>query len=69
MSKQSVAKETQGYVAEFIPPTCQHCVHFKLDIVFIPACKPYNKEKNLRCTLGGFAVKKRGSCLLFAATP
>ena len=58
MSKQSEAKERQVYVDRLIPNTCSNCAHFNSELY-----KPYNREKNLRCTLGGFAVKKHGACV------
>ncbi|MDB5937494.1 MAG: hypothetical protein JWQ01_4838 [Massilia sp.] len=64
MSAQSLAKAAQGYVAKAIPQTCMNCAHFAVDAAV-------NKfgwvdEKNLRCTLGNFAVKKMAACNQFA---
>lgn len=67
MSKQSEAKEKQGYVAKAIPMVCMNCKHFKFD--HVQTIKPSDRlpdgwweDKNLRCGKGGFAVKKMGTC-------
>lgn len=63
MSKQSEAKRKQGYVPKAIPQTCMNCFHFKKDTeVRDGYCGEYKEDKNLRCGLGGFAVKKMGTC-------
>lgn len=77
MSKQSEAKEKQGYVTKAL--CCGGCQHLKWDMV-LPVWmetrnnelmasgreaeydKSHKVEKNLRCGLGGFAVKKSGAC-------
>lgn len=64
MSKQSEAKAKQGYVPKAIPQTCMHCAHFASEM---KACAgyfggAYTEERNLHCSLGGFAVKKMGTC-------
>lgn len=69
MSKQSEAKVLQGYVAKPVPKTCMNCQHFKSDNVLSNTWmgKDYYKETNLRCGLGGFAVKKMATCNEFIA--
>lgn len=66
MSKQSIAKEKQGYVPKLIPCVCSNCRHFASTIIaahdgpggwHIP-----ETETNIHCALGNFAVKKMGSC-------
>ena len=83
MSKQSEAKDRQGYVAKVIPSTCSNCAHFHSELA-LPSWmaernsiyasstgySPYTVERhgiesNLRCNIGGFAVKKMGGCLLW----
>lgn len=64
MSKQSEAKERQGYVPRAIPATCANCAHFTSYVVtrtgvFVGT---YHDESNKRCAKGGFAVKKMGTC-------
>lgn len=64
MSKQSEAKERQGYVAKVIPVVCSNCKHYhsvvtKREGMFGGV---YNDESEKRCGLGGFAVKKMGCC-------
>lgn len=73
MSKQSEAKARQIYVDKLIPNTCSNCVHFRSEIETIPPynewCTSYTKEKNMRCALGGFKVKKMGACIEHVARP
>lgn len=70
MSKQSEAKAAQGYVDKIKQlPVCMSCVHFALDTVAREDVfgATFMRERNLRCTLGGFAVKKMGTCRKFQA--
>jgi len=64
MSKQSEAKEKQGYVPKAIPQTCGNCAHFMSDKVEREGYfgGSYVDEKSMRCGIGGFAVKKMGTC-------
>lgn len=80
MSKQSDAKAAQGYVEKPIPRTCANCQYFRSDMLLaawmIEANRSYSVpryslpasglEKNRRCDLGGFAVKKTATCNSFA---
>lgn len=66
MSKQAKAKENQGYESKPHPHICATCVHFTSEIekhqsVF----GDYTKERNRRCGLGGFAVKKTATCRMW----
>lgn len=64
MSKQQDAKEAQGYTPKADPQTCGNCVQFRSE--FGPAgIYGYRDEKNIHCGLGGFAVKKLGTCTQF----
>ena len=69
MSKQSEAKKAQGYVAKAVPSVCMNCIHYKSEMVEMPAqwsfSSAYTLEKNKRCGLGGFAVSKQGTCDYF----
>jgi hypothetical protein len=81
MSKQSEAKAAQKYSPSLVLPTCNNCVNFTADRVLpewmIKSNERYSNseftlekhgvQKNLRCGIGGFAVKKMGSCNLFVA--
>lgn len=70
MSKQSEAKERQGYVPKAVPRTCTNCSRLIFDSVLMKTpWSSYTKDTNLRCTLGGFAVKKMGTCNLFQMKP
>lgn len=66
MSKQSDAKASQGYVAKPIPKTCANCKHLKMEVEEYKdwMLRIYTKEKNIRCGIGGFAVKKTATCNL-----
>ena len=65
MSKQSIAKTNQGYV-EKNTKICSSCRFFALDLIKeVTRFKTWTEEKNLRCTLGGFAVKKMATCNKF----
>lgn len=65
MSKQSEAKERQGYTTD--PKNCGSCKHFQCDLEEQKGYyyKPFYIERNKRCGLGGFAVKKTASCRLW----
>jgi hypothetical protein len=69
MSKQSDAKQDQGYIPKAVPQTCMNCFHFKMDVVPVLNWqdKPtgYERETNKRCGLGGFAVQKMATCNKF----
>lgn len=60
-SKQSIAKEVQGYDQNPIQPECRNCKHFASEFEK-QEYGPYEVETNLRCGLGGFAVKKLATC-------
>jgi hypothetical protein len=65
MSKQSEAKTAQGYSPKFVD-ICAYCKFFAADIEeAIVFGQVYKTEKNLRCTLGNFAVKKTATCKQF----
>jgi len=61
MSKQQDAKTAQGYTPKAEPTTCGNCIHFRSELD-APEKYGYQKEINIRCGLGGFAVKKLGTC-------
>lgn len=75
MTKTELAKQKQEYTPKFIPGTCGNCAHRVYEMNF-PAWmkKPgiqhwdekYKVETNQRCGIGGFAVKKLGSCAEWA---
>lgn len=67
MSKESEARKKQGYVPKAVPQVCMNCVNFKSEIVKRKDYGfEYEKETNQRCAIGGFAVKKMGSCNEFS---
>lgn len=79
MSKQSEAKVAQGYIDKAIPQTCGTCVHMQLDLELPKWMQKqggsavwddkYKQETNLRCGIGGFAIKKMGTCQHWRAKP
>ena len=66
MSKQSEAKDTQGYRKS--AACCMDCESFKRDVVPLNRWPgdTYSTEKNKRCAIGGFAVQSTGHCTFFA---
>ena len=62
MSKVTEAKKKQGYVSQ--PRSCGTCSRVRFDLVEV--AKPYLglmiENKNIRCEIGGFAVKVNSSC-------
>lgn len=64
MSKQSEAKKIQNYNPKPTPAECSNCREFQKESTFTHEWfgKKYYRDKNLRCGIGGFAVKKRGTC-------
>lgn len=69
MSKQSEAKSRQGYVPK--APTCSTCIHFTSDVVkkLSGWGVEWTEEANLRCAIGGFAVKKMATCYKWSQKP
>lgn len=72
MSKQSEAKEKQGYTPKAIPQVCGNCAHFQSEMKHPTWMKPgihdhYLQdpscavESDLRCGIGSFAIKKMGT--------
>jgi hypothetical protein len=61
MSKQSEAKFEQGYQAKPIFPMCSNCINYRSNQEIVGNFG-YVKETNIHCELGGFAVKKQGTC-------
>jgi len=67
MSKQSEAKLNQGYNENHIPKTCPNCARYESEfVVHKHAFGEYTQEKSKRCGIGGFAVKKTATCLMWA---
>lgn len=63
MTKQSEAKEKQGYIPKLKPPACVNCKNFTHEeIIMKTPWSSYVKDTNLRCALGGFKVMKMGTC-------
>ena len=66
MSKQSDAKAAQCYVAKITPMVCSNCKHYESKITEHEGVYGgiYHDESEKRCGIGGFAVKKMGTCSL-----
>ena len=68
MSKQSAAKLSQGYDPKPVAPVCMNCKEYRSERIKLEQAqwytlsKEYYEEKNRRCQLGGFAVKKTATC-------
>ena len=61
MSRQSEAKVKQGYTKQM--KVCSTCDNLEKETVTIRgAFSTYTKDKNVRCTIGGFAVSKFATC-------
>jgi hypothetical protein len=60
MSKQSEAKERQGFRKKPEWAICSGCEYFTWDEVH--KYPGYIQEKNVRCSLGGFKVGKTDTC-------
>lgn len=64
MSKQSEAKARQCYIPKAVPNVCGNCAYFASDKTPMgnPFGSSWTHENNMRCRLGGFAVRKMGTC-------
>ncbi len=69
MSKQSEAKEKQGYNPKPIPFICSNCAYYRSDFVEQKSYGAvWSEEKNIHCGIGKFAIKKTATCNLFELT-
>lgn len=65
MSRQSEAKERQGYNPQASQRVCATCIDFKCDTedrLDWRGNKSGENQTNLRCDVGRFAVKKLAVC-------
>lgn len=72
MSKQSDAKALQNYTEKPFVKMCGNCKHFTFESVVSHTTwsgNVYMKEMNLRCSIGGFKVKKTAVCQDWEAKP
>lgn len=61
MSKQSDAKEKQGYTK--VLKTCGNCQHLSKETERLRGYfGRYEIDKKLRCNIGGFAAQKMATC-------
>jgi hypothetical protein len=62
MSKKNI-KDSIGYNPKPVHPSCMNCNHYRSDIeVRVNFSSTWTDEKNIRCGLYGFAVKKTAVC-------
>ena len=63
-SKQQKAKEAQGYESHPVLPVCSNCQHYtsRIERGENSWGGEWEQEKDLRCGLGGFAIKKMAGC-------
>jgi hypothetical protein len=72
MSKQSDAKALQNYIEKPVPKVCVNCFHYRSVVETGNGgewSRDWTIEKNRRCALGGFAVKRTATCDSFAMGP
>ncbi len=63
MSKQSEAKKRQNYNPKPEYDICSNCDHYAGEMEFQKgAFGGWEKEINKSCKIGGFVVKKQGTC-------
>lgn len=64
MSKVEKQKQAQGFQRKPNHPKCADCQHFKCDTENVRGWGGaiFVKERNLRCSIGGFAVGKTSTC-------
>ncbi len=63
MSKQSNAKIEQNYNPNPSPKICSTCTNYQSDFVERTEYgQTWTDEKNKRCGIGGFAIKKTATC-------
>jgi hypothetical protein len=60
MSKQSESKILMGYSPH--PRNCANCTHYSSILVPNSGYSAFLKEKEKKCSIGGFAVKKTATC-------
>lgn len=75
MSKQTDAKTRQGYSPKAVPHTCgncRHCLPVMGEVLayinpqsFMDGTHMVPTQVSQKCGLGGFAVKKMGTCEVF----
>ena len=70
MSKQSDAKALQNYTEKPFVKMCGNCEHFTFEKSGVTGFfGAFVEHKNLRCSLGGFKVKKTAVCQDWEAKP
>lgn len=62
MSKQSEAKKHQNYNPIPDRGMCSNCKHYTSNHIANGWLKAYIQEKNIRCGIGGFTIKKTATC-------
>lgn len=57
---QTIARVNQKYDPSPLQKTCVNCIHYSSE--YVQDRWGNMEEKKLRCKLGGFAIKKKGTC-------
>ena len=67
MSKQSEAKQAQGYEERPVIPVCMNCKHYDTapSTIYDDLLGDYVDLIGASCGIGGFAVKKIATCKLY----
>ena len=71
MSKVSEAKARQHYCDNPVQPVCSTCKHYtsRFETHESPFYGTRTEEKDRRCGLGGFVVKKTATCMHWEVAP
>lgn len=66
MSRQAIAKITQAYDEKPLSPQCVNCRHYCSELRVASLWgQIYERTTKQHCGIGGFKVKKTGTCQLF----
>lgn len=60
MSRQQEARDQQQYDPNPVLPFCENCEHYRSS--WVEDGWGVVEEKKRRCSIGNFAVKRRGTC-------
>lgn len=71
MSKVSEAKACQHYCDNPVQPVCSTCKHYtsRIETYETRYGGTRTEEKDRRCGLGGFVVKKTATCMHWEVAP
>ena len=74
ISKQAESKIKQNYNAKPVPKRCSTCKNYLSDTIQTQPPSQFREngwweEKNKRCSIGHFAVKKTATCDMYENSP